>query len=226
MKLKHRQVPFAFKAVKDDGTFTGYASVFGNADAYRDVVVPGAFAKSLAKWNADDAMPPILWQHDSASPIGATTAISEDGKGLYVEGQLLIKDVQQAREAFALAKAKVVRGLSIGYDPIDEDYDGTTNVNRLIQVDLWEYSFATFPANTEATITSVKSLLASGDLPTLSEFEDFLREAGSFSRSQAKAIAGHGLRALLAQRDADEGNIDTKEVDAILALIKDNPLKL
>jgi len=229
MKLKHRQVPFTFKAIKDDGTFKGYASVFGNADAYRDVVMPGAFADSLVSWKAQDAMPPILWQHNSASPIGATTAINEDGKGLYVEGQLLVKDVQQASEAFALAKAKVVRGLSIGYDPIEEEYDGKTNVNKLIKIDLWEYSFATFPANTEATITSVKSLLAAGDLPTLSDFEDFLREAGSFSRSQAKVVAKYGLERLLAQRDADESKgdrHDSHDVDSILALIREHPIQL
>jgi uncharacterized protein len=226
MKLKHRHVPFSFKAVKDDGSFSGYASIFGNTDAYRDVVMPGAFAQSLASWTKQDAMPPILWQHNSDQPIGATTTINEDGKGLYVEGQLLIKDVQQAREAFALAKAKVVRGLSIGYDPIDDEYDGDTNVNRLIRVDLWEYSFATFPANTEATITSVKSLLASGDLPSLSEFEDFLREAGNFSRSQAKAIAGHGLRGLLEQRDADSSFDEAKAIESIKALFKENPLIL
>jgi hypothetical protein len=226
MKLKHRQVPFLFKKIKDDGTFEGYASTFNNADQMRDVVVPGAFAASLAKWKTDDAMPPILWQHDSHSPIGFTTEIAEDGKGLAVAGQLLINDVQQAKEAHALAKAKVVRGLSIGYDPVTEEYDGATNVNRLIAVDLWEYSFATFPANTEATITSVKSLLAAGSLPSLADFEDFLREAGSFSRTQAKAIASRGLRVLLEQRDADGANIDSKETDAILAMIRDNPLKL
>jgi uncharacterized protein len=226
MKLKHRQVPFTFKAVKDDGTFEGYASVFGNTDAYRDVVMPGAFADSLVKWKEQDAAPPVLWQHQSYSPIGATTAISEDGKGLYVAGQLLIKDVQQAREAHALAKAKVVRGLSIGYDPIEDEYDGKTNVNKLIKLDLWEYSFATFPANTEATITQVKSLLAGGDLPSLPDFEDFLREAGSFSRSQAKVVAKYGLERLLAQRDADEGKADEHDVDSILAVIRENPITL
>jgi HK97 family phage prohead protease len=226
MKLKHRQVPFQFKAVKDDGTFEGYASVFGNTDAYRDVVMPGAFADSIVKWKQQDAMPPCLWQHQSYSPIGATTDLAEDGKGLFVAGQLLIKDVQQSREAFALAKAKVVRGLSIGYDPTEEEYDGKTNVNRLIKVDLWEYSFATFPANTEATITSVKSLLAVGDLPSLSDFEDFLREAGNFSRSQAKAIAGHGLVRLLEQRDADKSKLGEKEVESVLAMIREHPLQL
>ena len=229
MKLKHRQVPFAIKAVKSDGSFEGYASVFGNTDSYRDVVMPGAFADSIAEWKAQDAMPPVLWQHQSYAPIGATTDLAEDGTGLYVAGQLLIKDVQQSREAFALAKAKVVRGLSIGYDVVQEEYDGKTNVNRLIKVDLWEYSFATFPANTEATITSVKSLLASGDLPTLADFEDFLREAGSFSRSQAKVVAKYGLERLLAQRDADEGKTDDSDsvdVESILAIIRENPITL
>lgn len=226
MKLKHRQVPFHFKAVKDDGSFEGYASIFGNTDAYRDVVIPGAFADSLVNWQQQDAMPPVLWQHQSYSPIGATTAIAEDGKGLVVAGQLLIKDVQQAREAFALAKAKVVRGLSIGYDPVEEEYDGKTNVNRLIKVDLWEYSFATFPANTEATITAVKSLLAAGELPSLPEFEDSLREALGYSRSQAKAIASHGLKFLLEQRDADKSKLAETEVESILAMIKAHPVQL
>jgi HK97 family phage prohead protease len=225
MKLKVRQVPFQFKAVQDDGTFEGYASIFGNTDSYRDVVMPGAFANSLAKWKAQDAMPPVLWQHQSYSPIGATTDLAEDGKGLRVAGQLLVKDVQLAREARALAKAGVVRGLSIGYDPVTEEYDGKTNVNRLLEIDLWEYSFATFPANTEATITAVKSLLAAGELPTLPEFEDSLREALGYSRSQAKAIASHGLKYLLEQRDADKG-ISTDEVESIMAMIKAHPVQL
>jgi HK97 family phage prohead protease len=224
MKLKHAQFPWQFKAVKDDGTFEGYASTFNNADQIRDVVMPGAFADSLAKWKAEDAMPPVMWQH--REPIGATNEIAEDGKGLYVAGQLLIKDVQQAREAFALAKAKVVRGLSIGWDPAEEEYDGKTNTNKLIKIDLYEYSFVTFPMNVQATITGVKSLLAGGDLPSLSEFEDFLREAGSFSRSQAKAIAGHGLVRLLEQRDADKSKLGDSALEEVMGKIRKHHLQL
>lgn len=226
MKLKHHTVKFQFKALKDNGEYEGYASTFGNADQIRDVVMPGAFADSLVKWAAEDAMPPCLWQHDSYAPIGATTSIAEDGKGLAVAGQLLIKDVVQAREAFALAKAKVVRGLSFGYDTIEEEYDGKLNINKLIKVDLYEYSFVTFPMNTQATITSVKQMLAGGELPSLSEFEDFLREAGNFSRSQAKAIAGHGLRKLLEQRDADKSKLDDSEVESVLAMVREHPFQL
>lgn len=228
MKLKHRQFAFNIdmKKVSDTGKFEGYGSVFGNADYYRDVVMPGAFQKSLAAWAEKDRLPPILWQHLSEQPIGPFTHMSEDGSGLYCEGQLLIKDVQQAREAHALIKAGAINGMSIGYFTVNSEYDGKTNVNQLTELDLWECSIVTFPANTEATVTQIKTLLASGELPTLPEFEDFLREAGNFSRSQAKAIAGRGLVALLEQRDADMKQVAPETVDSILALIRDNPLKI
>lgn len=226
MKLKHRQFAFDIKKVSDSGKFEGYGSVFGNADHYRDVVMPGAFAKSLAAWAQKERLPPILWQHNSAQPIGPFTHMAEDGTGLYCEGQLLVKDVQQAKEAYALMKSGTINGMSIGYNVVGQEYDGKTNVNQLTEVDLWECSIVTFPANTEATVTSVKALIANGELPTLSEFEDFLREAGNFSRSQAKAIAGRGLVVLLEQRDADVEQVDTKMLDSVLALIRDNPLQI
>jgi HK97 family phage prohead protease len=222
MKIKHRAVAFELKSLDTKGSFCGYGSVFGNADDYRDVVMPGAFAKSLAEWKQKDALPPILWQHDSRQPLGPYTKMAEDGQGLYVEGQLLINDVQQAKEAYALLKSKTIRGLSIGYEVTDEEYDGQTNVNRLLSVDLWEVSLATFPANVEANVTSVKAALLAGEWPTLPEFEAFLREAGGYSKKVATAIASHGYRSVLEQRDAG----GPESVDAILALIRDNPIKL
>ena len=59
-----------------------------------------------------------------------------------------------------------------------------------------------------------KAAIRGGKLPTLSEFEDFLREAG-FSKSQSKAVAGHGLRKLLDQCEADGKN------DGALQMLKD-----
>lgn len=221
MKIKHRQMPFVVKSLDSKGSFCGYGSVFGNADAYRDVVMPGAFADSLAAWKEKDALPPILWQHDARQPLGPYTKMAEDGTGLYVEGQLLINDVQQAREAYALMKSKTIRGLSIGYEVTDEEYDGKTNVNRLTAIDLWEVSLATFPANVEAAVTSVKSQIAAGEWPTLAEFEAFLRDAGGCSKKVATAIASHGYRSVLEQRDAG----GPEAIESILALIRE-PLKL
>lgn len=207
MKLKHRQFGFKVTAVNHDGEFSGYGSVFNNADSYRDVVMPGAFAKTLAAWKEQDALPPCLWQHDSQSPIGPFTMMAEDGKGLYVEGQLLIKDVQQAREAYALIKSKTIRGMSIGYDIPDGgmEYDGKTNVWKLTEIDLWECSIATFPANVQASIIDVKSKIIEGEFPSIADFEELLRDAAGFSKKQATAIASVGYAKFLNQRDAEGG---------------------
>ena len=224
MKMKRRQFGFEVKSLDETGAFAGYGSVFGNADFYRDVVMPGAFQDSLAQWQDQKALPPILWQHNSDQPIGPFTKMAEDGKGLAVEGQLLVKDVKKAREAYALLKANAIRGMSIGYNPLEEEYDAKTNVNRLLKVDLWEVSIVTFPANTDATVSQIKTILKGGRMPTLAEFEASLREEG-WSRNQAKIIAGDGLRGLLKQRDADEGQLDEKRIETMLALF-DTPMKL
>ena len=225
MKYKHRQFGFSLKGLDETGSFAGYGSVFGNADLYRDVVAPGAFQASLAQWKERGALPPILWQHNTDQPIGPFTSMAEDGKGLYVEGQLLIKDVKKAREAYALLKAGAIRGMSIGYNVVDEEYDAKMNVNRLKSVDLWEVSIATFPANVDATVSQIKSLLESGATPTIREFESFLRDAGGYSRKHAERITREGYAAFLKQRDADEGQLDSQRVESMLALFN-QPIKL
>lgn len=185
------------------GTFTGYASVFGNVDRGLDIVEPGAFAKTLKK--RGDAPLPMLWQHDASEPIGVFTALVEDEKGLKVEGQLAVPDVRRAVEAHALMKLGAVGGLSIGYRIPNAkaavmDADGT---RRIKELDLIETSLLTagFAMNPKARVTAVKAVQ---DVRSL---EAFLRDAG-LSRSEAKALlskgaAGLGLRDADAEESAD-----------------------
>lgn len=194
--MNKKDLSFEIKAVSDDGLFSGYASVFDNVDSYGDIVRKGAFVESISEWEAKGKMPPILWNHDPSDPIGIYTKMQEDDKGLYVEGKLLIDDVPRARQTHALMKAGVIDGLSIGYRVKEYLYNVDEEVTDLIKLSLREVSIVTFPANPETRIEAVKSRLDAGELPTLPEFEKFLREAG-FSKSQATAIAGHGLRKLL-----------------------------
>lgn len=213
MKRKHLTFAFEIKAVEDDGMFSGYLSVFGNVDAYNEVIERGAFKKTLAAWKKKKAMPPILWQHSWMEPIGVYTEMTEDEHGLYVEGQLLVGEVQRAREAHALMKAKAISGMSIGFNTKKErEQDG---IRYLLEVDLWEGSIVTFPANDAARVTDVRSLLANGELPDLQTFERFLREAG-YSKSQATAIANRGLSHLL--RSESEG--EAFDVSNALANLK------
>src|SRR5687768_1895338 len=79
--------PIAFKfAGGEEGTFEGYASVFGNRDSYGERVASGAFTASLAAWQAEGALPPLLWSHDPAEPIGRLLSLTEDATGLLARG--------------------------------------------------------------------------------------------------------------------------------------------
>lgn len=205
MELKHKQFAFKADSVGEDGTFSGYGSVFGNVDSYGEIVAHGAFRDSLKLIKASGDPLPALWQHRAAEPIGGFDMLEEDARGLKVAGWLLKDEIPRAAEAHALMKRRVVKGLSIGYYVEASSLDEKTGIRTLQKLDLQEISIVTFPANVEAQIEAVKSLdhiLKAGRMPSLPEFEDFLCEAG-FSKTQAKAVAGNGLRKLLDRCEAE-----------------------
>lgn len=222
-KLKTKAISFDVKAIKDDGTFSGYCSVFDVEDSYGDVVKAGAFADTIKAWSDKGKMPPILWQHNRSEPIGIWTSLKEDDYGLYGEGELFVDDIQRAKEAHALMKRRAVDGLSIGYRVQKWSFNEEDSVLELLAIDLKEISVVTFPANEESLIDNVKNTLEKGEMPTLPEFEKFLRDAGGFSKSQATAIAGHGLRSLIqGEPEAKQSANDTSETLAILQRINGN----
>ncbi len=141
------------KSLGADGSFAGYASVFGVVDNQQDVVAPGAFKASL-KQRSQPVQ--LLWQHQWEEPIGTIEALFEDKHGLYIRGRLLM-EVARAREAHALLKAGVIRGLSIGYSVKRSTRSRETGIRTLHEVELWEVSLVTFPANEAAQVTVVKS---------------------------------------------------------------------
>lgn len=201
-QMKQMNVGFKAEAVRDDGTFKGYASVFGNVDLGGDIVAPGAFDASLKEYRKSGDPVPVLWQHDSRTPIGGDQNLLEDSKGLLADGFLLIDEIPQAKQAHSLMKRRVVKGLSIGYFVEADSYNEKTGITTLQKLALREYSIVTFPMNTLANVEEVKNIIQGGRLPSLPEFENILREVG-FTNSQSKAIAGHGLRKLLDQCEAD-----------------------
>lgn len=192
-------IPFEIKSISDSGAFTGYGSVFGVKDSDSDIVIKGAFTNSLNQWKEKGRLPALLWQHKMDEPIGYYTKMVEDDNGLYLEGQLLIDDDPLAKRAHAHMRAKSLSGLSIGYVLNDYDYDKEKSAFILKDIDLWEVSVVTFPANDEARIDNVKSIFESGDIPPPREIERVLRDVG-LSRTQAKAFMSEGYAALK-QRD-------------------------
>lgn len=171
-------------------TVSGYGAVFGNVDAYGDVIAPGAFAKSLAAHKSAGTAPLMLLEHgDAPLPIGVWEQMSEDGHGLMVKGRFL--DTTMGIDAWKAAKAGAINGLSIGYRPIEFELRKNPDDPRrtLKSVDLLEVSLVGMPANGKARVSEVKS-----EIKTIREFENFLRDAG-FSAADAKRIASHGFKA-------------------------------
>jgi HK97 family phage prohead protease len=203
------------KAVTEAGVVEGYGSTFGGKpDSYGDIVLPGAFADSLTAHKRAGTMPLMLWGHQSGElPIGNWVDMAEDGKGLWVKGEVDLADPMGARVHAAL-KRKSVRGLSIGYETVEKRTDDKNPSIRLLEkLDLWEVSVVNFPANRRSLVTGVKNM-REGGLPSLSDFEEFLREAG-FSKTEATAIAGKGLASLL--RGEPGGNTAADFLSALRA---------
>lgn len=207
--MQIRSFDYEVKAVSEDGLFSGYGSVFGNVDAYGEIVAPGAFAESLAETRAKGRTFPTLWQHRQGEPIGNwdIDSLKEDNHGLFGAGQLWLNDAPYAKVAYRGMQSKSITGLSIGYYVQDDSFDEKTRIRTLKKLSLVEISIVTSPANEDARVDAVKAMIAHGRLPSLKEFEQILREAG-FSKSQAAVIANRGLSHLLRSESEEKANVD------------------
>jgi HK97 family phage prohead protease len=199
----------------EDGTIEGYGSVWGVVDRYYDLIARGAFAVSLAAHKTAGTMPAMLWQHDAREPIGVWLDMVEDDKGLRIKGQLAL-DTVRGKEAHSLLKLGALNGLSIGFRSVP----GTAvynddGVRVLKQIELWEVSLVTFPANDKARVTGVKAADVAG-IRTIRQAEKALREAG-FSDDAAKAFLAEVKRIALDERDARAANAALAAADRLLA---------
>lgn len=206
---------FEFKFVEDDsapaGTFEGYASTFNTEDDGGDMMLPGAFDRTLAQAKATGRMPKMLLNHggmgsyfaspspEDMLPIGKWTDLAPDSHGLQARGRLINLDTEKGKTIHGAMKEGELADLSIGY--VARDFARGTKPNeprrQLKAVDLHEISPVTFPMNRLATINAVKAMAFSPF--EIRELETALRDGG-LSRSDAgKAVAV--FKSML-QRDA------------------------
>ena len=181
----------------EDGVFKGYASKYNGVDSYGDTILPGAYAKVVSrKKNL-----PIFLNHETREvPLGIYTVLKDTDAGLYVEGRLTLS-IQRARDVYEALKTGALNGLSVGIALAAEDYElkdprdpwsGRTIKNVS---DLREISVCTYPADSNARISAVKSQ----DIKSIRDLETALRDAG-LSKSDALAFIAK----------AKEINIDEK----------------
>lgn len=156
--MKHKNVPaqLAPATDADEGTFEAIVSVFGNKDLGGDVVMPGAFAKSLEMWQSVGDPIPIYWSHrmddplmnigaveqarelsggDPAIPDWANDHVKANG-GLYVKGRL--DDFGLGAHVQHLMKTRRVKQFSFSYDVIHETKSKSGDANELHELWLHE----------------------------------------------------------------------------------------
>jgi len=225
MSMQFIETGFEVKAVEEDGSFSGYAGVFGNVDSHRDILMKGCTAASIRK---SKGKIPILDHHDSwGGQIGWNNTAKEDDVGILVGGLLNLK-VQRAVETHALVKQAMdigaPYGLSIGY--ISEEYsiDEKEHIRKLEVIDLKEYSFVTFPSNTRANVLSIKSIakeLGEFDIKgNPKAIERIWREVG-FSVSESKQLTTSAMKiAGVKLDDASLRDVDENEAKDVLESLR------
>jgi len=167
--------------VDADGTVEGYASLFGEIDQARDMVMRGAFSATLATRGVQRI--PMLFQHDPAEPVGVWLELREDHRGLFARGRL-IPEVTRGRELLSLLRAGAIDGLSIGFRTVKGTVDPRSRVRRLAAVDLWEISIVTFPLLAGARVRAVKQASFPPPSPTRTRAErDWARIVGTSAGS-------------------------------------------
>jgi len=161
---------YELKSVDESGYFEGLCSVYGNRDSHGDVVVAGAFSKTI---NERGPEVPILAEHREAIGKGR---VFDTATHLGITGRILTS-IQRGRETLELAKGGVVRGLSIGYSVIKDQWDPDRKVRKLLEIKLFEVSLVCFPSNPEALVTTAKrSPEAERQAASSSEIAAALRE--------------------------------------------------
>ena len=142
------------------GIVTGYFSQFNSIDLDGDVIMPGAFTKTIAERGPDSSKPEIayLWQHDTTKPLGKLLVLREDNFGLYFEAKM--SDTTWGEDALKLYRDGVITQHSIGYQVIksvETQMDMEEEVEQIYEVKLWEGSAVTFGANPNTPFTGFKS---------------------------------------------------------------------
>lgn len=189
------------------GSFLGAASVYNVIDLHGDVIDPGACSASLAR-KGDTR--PLLWQHYMDRPIG-TAKFVETGSALQCEG-FPVAGVPDAEAGMALVAAGAVTGLSIGFNILDAEYDG--EVRHIKEIDLWEVSLVTFPANPLAQITESKTAHAALHELRAAEAINELK-AGKVLSAKNLGLVESCIEALQKLRDAATGGEGEKGSDAL-----------
>lgn len=160
MEKTHLFKSFEMKA-DEVGGISGFFSTYDKTpDSYGDIIEPGAFTKTLEKRKESGHPFPLCFNHDFDKVIGAVDSVEDTEKGPYIEAHFL--DTQQAQDVRKMLQSGAIYQFSFAYDVLgarqpneDEKKAGVTNV--LTEVEVYEVSVVTVPANQNAVATEIKA---------------------------------------------------------------------
>jgi hypothetical protein len=138
---------------ESNGIVKGYGSVFNNIDSDNDIILAGAYTKTLQE---NGSRVRYCNQHRIDQPLGKFTELREDGNGLYFIAE--IPKTRLGEDVLLLMKNGVINENSVGIMPIVKSFrqDG---VRELKECKLYEISCVTLAANPLAMITDAKGLI-------------------------------------------------------------------
>jgi HK97 family phage prohead protease len=143
------------------GIVTGYYSVFGNIDSDGDMIMPGAFLKTISE-NGPEGKNRImhLWQHNPLEPIGKPSVLKEDAEGLYFETKLA--QTSRGIDTLKLYEDGIINEHSIGFNVVKKETK--SDHTAIHEIKLWEGSTVTWGANSATRTTGMKSMDANSYL--------------------------------------------------------------
>ena len=216
--MLRKNLPLSNCQIKLDaetGRFSGYASTFGNIDAYGDTIMKGAYEKTLA----EDGLPKMFFNHDGWElPIGKWLDAGEDDIGLHVDGELTL-DMSKGRDVHAAMKHGTLDGLSIGYHVAKDGQEMRSDGIRVLkEIKLVEVSVVTNPADKHARIdlNSLKYEEMQG-IETERDLERFLRDVVGCSKGFSTALLTR-VKAVLAPGEPVSDEAKAKEAQFLAGL--------
>lgn len=175
MIYKYKQQDLEIKDIDaKQGIITGYFSAFGNIDSDGDIMMPGAFKRSIQDWGPEaKGRIKHLMNHDPSQPLGKILELKEDGYGLYYRSQ--IGKHRLGQDFIKMVESDLIKEHSIGFRTLREQKSDTAN--EIHEVMLFEGSSLTAWGANEATpVINMKSITSVEDLKeTIRNFEKFIR---------------------------------------------------
>lgn len=142
----------------------GYAAKFGNIDLHGDMIMPGAFTKTITERGPQGKNEIwFLHNHSSDNPLGKPSVLKEDNYGLYFEAAII--DTEIGEDILKLYENGLINQHSIGFSTIKETRVEEGNQKpyyQIQEVKLYEFSSVLWGANPETPFLGLKSMDAKG----------------------------------------------------------------